>query len=254
MKEYKILYPWSREGALRSNEMELWRESYTENCKCARAIEQIINKNYRDNRLNEEGAKQAISEFGYDRVNWVLANTVQENIHDGRYSEENKSWSRRFRIPRDENFKNYTFALTTHPGLVNVFIRQVQKEWEKLGLYTAEDCYDEVTDYTGKVVAICPETLKDEYKTPEDQLFYAMSGNGCRAETLGRKIYGKFLNDDSENVCFLRSEIIGVVKLEILPDWAKEKYAELTGKMKNETQENADENQNISNSHGQGQK
>ncbi|MBR4943184.1 MAG: hypothetical protein IKZ28_04055, partial [Clostridia bacterium] len=38
------------------------------------------------------------------------------------------------------------------------------------------------------------------------------------------KVYGKFLKDGAEDV-FLRSEIEGVMKLELLPDWAKEKAA-----------------------------
>ena len=79
----------------------------------------------------------------------------------------------------------------------------------------------------GKVVAIRPDILKDEYKTPADQLFYATGGFGCKSDSLGRKIYGVLLSG-GEGCVFLRGEVIGAVKLELIPDWANEKVAELT--------------------------
>ena len=77
------------------------------------------------------------------------------------------------------------------------------------------------------MVAIRPDILRDEYKTPADQLFYAMSGFGCKGNSLGRKVFGTLLKDD-EYCTFLRGDIIGVIKLELIPDWANKKVAELT--------------------------
>ena len=90
MGKYKPLYTWSKDAAKRSGQSDLWAESYNENCRCARAIERVIKMNYRDNRLDSESAKKVIDEYGHDRVNWVLANTVQMSHDDGRYSIENK--------------------------------------------------------------------------------------------------------------------------------------------------------------------
>ena len=59
------------------------------NCDCARAIERAISENYKDNHLGE-CAKSVIDLYGFERVNWVLKNTVQRNMEDGRYSAENK--------------------------------------------------------------------------------------------------------------------------------------------------------------------
>ena len=42
MSEHKSLYIYSLSEAVRSNEKDLWRESYKENCDCARAIEKTI--------------------------------------------------------------------------------------------------------------------------------------------------------------------------------------------------------------------
>lgn len=226
MKENKQLYPYSWSEAKRSGQMELWRESHHENCACARAIEQKITDGYTDNRLSETCAKELIEAYGYDRVNWVLANTVRESMHDGRYSEANKNWARGFSIPKETLVRNGEFAVHSHPGLVDLVIRQAREEWQKLGLFDREQCYDESLDYTNKVVAIRAEALNDKYKTPKSQLFYAKFGNGCRADSLGRKVFGRHLDNGDEG-CYLRSEILGVVKLELLPDWAKKKLSEL---------------------------
>ncbi len=239
MGKHKPLYPWSRDVAKSSGQTDLWDESYNENCRCARAIERMISLHYKDNSLGADCAKGVIAEYGHDRVNWVLANTVQMAHNDGRYSLENKQWARGFMIPHDTHLKRSTYSVTSHPGLVDIFINQARREWQSLGLYDDKSCYENSRselDYKGKVVVIDPRALQDEFKTPDGQLFYATFGNGCRPDSLGTKVYGKFLKDGAEDV-FLRSEIEGVMKLELLPDWAKERYAELSGQeVENESQ------------------
>ena len=154
MPRYKPIYPYSRREAERTGELNLWSESYAENCTCARDIDRAIADGYGDNRLDRECAKKVISEYGYDRVNWILANTIREGEHDGRYSRENKEWAKRFSVPKDENFSNMNFALRSHPGLVDIFTDLVRKAWQNLGLYEADQCYPEKMDLKGKIVAI----------------------------------------------------------------------------------------------------
>ena len=228
MTEHTSLYRYSLEEAVRWNERDLWRESHKENCSCARAIEEAIKDGYHDNRLDGDIAKAVIERFGYDRVNWVLANTVRENMQDGRFSEDNKKWARTFHIPRDEN--RWHFSVSAHPGLTNLFIDQARQAWQELGLFDSSHCESEQDgeiDYTGKVVAIRPDILKDQYKTPDDQLFLAEGGFGCHPNSRGRKVFGQFLKD-GEETDYQRSELIGVVKDEHLPEWAKQKLSEMT--------------------------
>ena len=66
--------------------------------------------------------------------------------------------------------------------------------------------------------------LKDEYKTPDDQLFYATSGFGCDPNARGRSVFGRFAKDD-ENYSWWRTDFIGILKDEFIPHWVKEKYA-----------------------------
>ena len=68
MQEHKPLYLYSREEALRHGERDQWRNSYRENCDCARAIERAIAENYRDNCLGN-CAGSILDRYGFTRVN-----------------------------------------------------------------------------------------------------------------------------------------------------------------------------------------
>lgn len=102
MPEHKPLYLYSLKEAAEWDEKDEWRESYLENCDCARAIERAIDEHYDGQRLNP-CAQEVIDRYGFDRVNFVLAATVRQGTHDGRYSEDNKNWARRFSVMGKEN-------------------------------------------------------------------------------------------------------------------------------------------------------
>lgn len=225
MQEHKPLYVCSREEAVRYGELDQWRDSYRENCDCARAIERAIAENYHDNRLGQ-CADSILARYGFNHVNWVLANTIQQKSYDGRFSERNKKWARQFRIPGED--VRWHFTVESHPGLANLFVDQVRYAWQSLGLFDTFHCLpdDDQQDYTGKVVVIDPNIFKDEYKTPVDQLFLAESGFGARPNSRGRKVFGRFLKD-GECTHYNREDILGVLKEEFLPEWAEEKLAQL---------------------------
>lgn len=75
------------------------------------------------------------------------------------------------------------------------------------------------------MLVLKPTILKDEYKTPDFQLFLAEGGFGCSPTARGRKIYGQFLKD-GEETNYERQDFLGVLKDERMPDWAREKLAE----------------------------
>ena len=117
-----------------------------------------------------------------------------------------------------------------HPTLVSTFAEMVCKAWKDLGLYDKSHCYDEsceALDYAGKIVVIHPRSLTDEEKTPDNQLFLAKKGNGCKPLATGTAVFGTFLKTKkTESV--MRGEIIGVIKLELLPEWAQRRFLEIT--------------------------
>lgn len=90
---------------------------------CKEAIEAAISENYVDYRLSTRVAVEAVIEqFSEERVQYVLANTVQHNLHDGRYHAENKDWAGKISVC-EENSESFIVS-QVHPGLVNLFINQ----------------------------------------------------------------------------------------------------------------------------------
>ena len=105
MADHKSLYIYSKAEAQEHGELELWRESHKENCKCARAIEDAISRSFDGRTLQGGCAAEIISQFGFNRVNFVLSNTIREKSHDGRFSPSNKDWSRGMENRRPQTVK-----------------------------------------------------------------------------------------------------------------------------------------------------
>ena len=81
-------------------------------------------------------------------------------------------------------------------------------------------------DFTGKIVVLRADYFKDHYKSPDYQLFLVEAGFGCSPTTTGTKVYGRFLNDD-EKTHFKCADVIGVLKEELIPQWAADKVAQI---------------------------
>lgn len=221
ISSYVPLYLFSLKDAKEYEEVEQWQKSYSANCDCARVIERAIRDNYKNNIL-ENCINDIVAEYGLDRVNLVLANTIQQKKDDGRFSDSNKAWAKELWIPKDDY--RWQFVVESHPGLVDLFVNQARDYYKNLGLFDSSHCTDE-KDYTGKVLVIKPRTLKDEYKTADFQLFYATSGFGCDPNAIGSQVNGFFLKDD-EFTHFRRQNFFGVIDEQYIPEWAKEKLAE----------------------------
>lgn len=219
----KEVYPWSFEESLNTGTHEKWIASYQENCACAKAISKAIDDHYHNWRLHD-CAKEVMESCGYDRVNWVLANTVNHLVHDSRITAQNKDWANTFRVPEEDMSRH--FIVQNHPGLVNLFINQARKVWQECGLYDRSHCDPSIGDYSGQVLVLKPTILKDEFKTGHDQLFYATDGFGCSPTATGRKVYGQFL-DTGERTFYNRSDFFGVIAETNLPEWAVQRVGEI---------------------------
>ena len=220
MAEHKELYLWSAREAASNEEMDKWQRSHDENCRCARAIEEGIRQNFDGTHLNRAFLNDVITEFGFDRVNWVLANTIRCKSDDGRFSPSNKAWANEFRIPKEDS--GYAFAVQSHPAVVDGVVLEARKQWRALNLFDRSHCISNQhgpVDYTDRVLVVKPSMLKDKYKSPDYQLFMAKSGFGCNPGKLGSSISGYFLKD-MENATFHRSDFYGIIKHDFLPQWA----------------------------------
>ena len=98
---------------------------------------------------------------------------------------------------------------------------------DELKMLDRSKCIEDDNEYAGKLLVIKPSSLKEEFRQPYFQYFYATSGFGCYPDKLGGKVFGKFLAD-GEECCFRRSDFIGVADKEKLPQWAKTRFEQLT--------------------------
>lgn len=222
------LYPYSAAEARKRNELSLWRESHKTNIACRGAIEDAIRQNFDGMYLNEDCLAPVLTAYGYKRTAWVLANTLHELKWDGRFSPANKQWAERRCIPQDERH-NAAITVRSHPAVLDGFVSLYRKAVQALNLFGAEHCVGDRAeqDFTGKVLVLSPDTLKESCWSQADQLWYAHDGFGCRPHAIGRSVRCTCLGD-GETTRWNRDEFIGVLDEQFLPEWAQEKLAELT--------------------------
>ena len=224
-KEYIPLYRGSRDAAKLADELELWARSYAENISCAKAIVRNIGAGYDGSRLDQDTARRVIDEFGYDRVNWVMAATVQQGGHERRISDENKSWAAAFRMPPHRT-ETIDYRVDSPPGLLDIFINQARRAWQELGLFSRGHCLSDSKElaWAGKLLVLNPDKLAEGQKSPFHQIVLATG------ETAGGPAFpvvrGSLLWDGEKRE-FDRSDIIGVLDLTRLSSSERERLEEL---------------------------
>ena len=231
------VYPYNAKTAQERGELDKWRESFRENCACAGGIDILIRENFDGMHLKDGTVEKIVELYGYKRVEHVLANTVQERRGDGRFRPDNRAWAESHYIPEDE-MHNYCFAARSHSAILDGIISNYRKLVMDLGMFDQKQCEPDSSelDYTGKVLVLSPNTLKEEYWSPENQLWLAQSGFGCSPTARGRSILCVCLGD-GEQTRWNRNDFIGVLKDEYLPDWAKESLKQYQRSENEETQE-----------------
>ena len=115
---------------------------------------------------------------------------------------------------------------------VQAQIDTVKAERDKITIplspFTTEQCIpnDYGMNIENKVVVIRPESLRPEYRTADKQLLLATGGFGTYANSRGRAVYTTNLYSGKESR-WNREDILGVVKPEHMPGWAKERLRQI---------------------------
>jgi len=225
--EYPHLYPYSRADAKSRNEMTEWNLSYEKNVECARGIETAIRDNLENDTICSECAKSVIDEYGFKRVNFVLANSVKQMGMAELLAVDNLRWAGKQYVPNDGQYNRY-FAVDTAAPLLDAFIRQTRSAYQELWLFGAEHCPGDRSkqDYTGKVLVLSSDTLREGCWSPENQLWFAHDGFGCSPTANGRSIRATCLGD-GEMTRWNRADFVGVLDENHLPDWAMDRLTAL---------------------------
>ncbi len=132
------------------------------------------------------------------------------------------------RFSNGEGSADYLEMMGVFTARVSAQIEAFKEERAKIEIplepITAEQC--EPNDYgksiENKVVAIRASCLWPEYRTADNQLVLATGGFGTHANSRGRAVYTVNLYTGKESR-WNRGDILGTVKPEFMPEWAKEK-------------------------------
>ena len=127
------VYPYPLNYAVENGELDEYRVSQNLCIACKTAIEKAITDHYADNCLNSPAAVQQVADaFGYDRMLYVLAVTIQNKSTDGRFSVSNKKWAASFPLLADQSCSGIDnhillFANMAHPALLDLFVREARE-------------------------------------------------------------------------------------------------------------------------------
>lgn len=142
-KEFPVIYPYSFAEAKRLGELDDWKASHKQNIACKDAIEAAIRRDFDGMHLKSDCAESVIADFGYRRVSYVLANSLQSKEYDGRFSHVNKEWAQQTYIPPDKDSysnRNLHFAADSHPAVLDGFVNQYLRAYQGLGMFDRSHC------------------------------------------------------------------------------------------------------------------
>ena len=112
-------------------------------------------------------------------------------------------------------------------------VQERQERGVPLEALTTADCIPGSLgkDLTGQVIILNPEAMVPEARTADHQLGIATGGFGCSSTGRGQSVYVQNLYT-GEKSRWSRSEIMGVIRPDRLPEWAVEKLQERRGQEK----------------------
>ena len=114
-------------------ELDQYRASAQANSDCRDLIDRTIAEHFDGMHLDRSALDIVLAEFTPDRIGIVLAATLIDREHDGRFSTINKAWARAWKMPRvaPNSFSNplQWIVLRSHSaildGFVSMFIKAI---------------------------------------------------------------------------------------------------------------------------------
>ena len=128
---YPAFYGHTLSYAAEHGEVDKYMESHKFDRECKEAIEETIRQNFDGMHLNHDIVKPLTEQYGSERMAFILANTLQQESWDGRFSRDNKEWASEFPIP--ENIvhgidMNRELIVGSHPAVLDGFIGMFRRE------------------------------------------------------------------------------------------------------------------------------
>lgn len=131
IRAYPPVYKGTLAQAMGERDVDAYLDSRKLNIDCKKAIEEAIRENFDGLHLEQDAAKEVVERFGEERMNFVMANTIRELSHDGRFSRQNKDWAEHIEVPenisRGRNL-NLDYVIESHPAVLDGFIDMARAE------------------------------------------------------------------------------------------------------------------------------
>ncbi len=127
---------------------------------------------------------------------------------------------------------DYLEAMQIFTDRVKSQIEQTRAEQERFQFdrtpFTSEDCIpdDKKQSIVGKVIVIDAEPNRYEYQHAAFQLVLVEGGNGASGRGIGQGVFGTCLAT-GESGRWERYDVLGEIKPERMPDWAKEALSKI---------------------------
>ena len=133
------VYLQSTQYAIEQGDLDEYRNSRALSEECRDAIDKAISENFDGMHLKDGFISELVDKFGMERVQYILATTIRENLGDGRYSPENKGWAENIPVSESQDERR-NCCLHSHPAVIDGVVNSFKKYMRY------NDFLDEVTN------------------------------------------------------------------------------------------------------------
>lgn len=100
--KYPEVYRLSLGEAGSRGELDRFWASQSLNSSCRLGMDSAVFSHFKDGTLPPGCLGRILGEYGFDRVEWILANTIRQHRGDGKISKESREWADSFHVPRND--------------------------------------------------------------------------------------------------------------------------------------------------------
>ena len=133
------VYLQSAQYAIEQGDLDEYRNSRALSEECRDAIDKAISENFDGMHLKDGFISELVDKFGMERVQYIFATTIRENLGDGRYSPENKGWAENIPVSESQDERR-NCCLHSHPTVIDGVVNSFKKYMRY------NDFLDEVTN------------------------------------------------------------------------------------------------------------
>lgn len=89
------------EAGMRGELERFWASEHKDSC-CRLGMDSAVSQHFKGDTLKPGCLDHVLDEYGFDRVEWILAHTICHNRGDADISQSNKDWADSFHVPRND--------------------------------------------------------------------------------------------------------------------------------------------------------